>query len=100
MLLVRAGELDFKPLQMNVKMLKYQDRRVSKIILHEYYNQEYGQNDIALILLTKPFDLQRNIGTICLPPQGYHVNNTRCKTTDWVANDVGKFIHIILCNNK
>lgn len=91
-LLIRAGELDSKPHQMSRKMYPHQDRQVSKIMQHEHYHQEYGQNDIALILLTKPFELQHNVGTICLPPQGYNANETRCKTTDWMVDDIGKYL--------
>ena len=40
---------------------------VSKIIVHEKYAQNRSENDIALIVLSRPVTITSNVSFICLP---------------------------------
>ena len=48
-----------------------QDFRVQRIIMHERYKRPFGlSNDIALLKLNKPAQLNRYVGLACLPGSG------------------------------
>ncbi|XP_075223308.1 phenoloxidase-activating factor 2-like [Lycorma delicatula] len=63
-LFARAGEWDT---QTTNELYPHQQKRVKEIIIHEGYNSAALFNDIALILLEEPFQLDENVDTICLP---------------------------------
>jgi hypothetical protein len=44
-------------------------RNVSKIIVHEKFNEKTFENDIALVMLNKSVEFEDNIQPICLPKQ-------------------------------
>ncbi|KAL3270853.1 hypothetical protein HHI36_021371, partial [Cryptolaemus montrouzieri] len=43
-----------------------QDRDVSEINVHPWYNFEQYRNDIAVLRLADPVDITRNVGPVCL----------------------------------
>ena len=51
---------------------------VSRIIMHENYTQNGSENDIALLVLTRPVTLNSNVSFICLPDR-----RKANKTTDY-----------------
>ena len=48
-----------------------QSRQFKTVISHGGYNKNNLANDIALIELHKPFDLNARVTLACLPPNGY-----------------------------
>ncbi|OWR50836.1 serine proteinase protein 1, partial [Danaus plexippus plexippus] len=77
---IRAGEWDT---QTDAEVEPYQERDVSKIIIHEGHNEKQ-HNDVALLILKSPVDLSDapHIAVGCLasrlPPPG-----TRCYSMGW-----------------
>lgn len=63
-----------------------QDIRVSKIIIHEDYNDplQYS-NDIALIKLMTPADLGVGIGVVCMPDMKYALPFDSINKTCWIT---------------
>lgn len=53
-------------------------RRVKSVILHENYNPNTFNNDIALIELNKPVPLDGVVRTACLP-EGGRLNKIKYK---------------------
>jgi len=49
---------------------KEQTRRVSQIVIHEDYGRYGYENDIALLFISEPFELNADVNTIALPTQG------------------------------
>lgn len=86
-LVIRAGEWDT---QTDKELFPYQDRQVSKIIKHESYYGGALHNDIALVFLTEPFTMWDNVGTLCLPPQGFKFHKERCYASGWGKNVYGE----------
>lgn len=82
-LVIRAGEWDSKT---ENELFAHQDGEVFKIIKHERYYGAAVHNDIALIILTHPFILTENVGTICLPSHGYRFETERCYASGWGKN--------------
>ena len=79
-LAVRAGEWDLltdDELEVSV------EQNVKTIILHEKYDTTLAANDIALLILKKPFELTDHINVICLPPQGFNFEGNTCTITGW-----------------
>ncbi|KAH8325062.1 hypothetical protein KR074_004708, partial [Drosophila pseudoananassae] len=62
-LLVRAGEWNVSTTS---ESYPHVDRQVKRIVRHEQFNKETGDNDLALLFLTAPFSAQPNIRPICL----------------------------------
>lgn len=66
-----------------------QKMSVARIFLHEQYNTETQENDIAIIRLAKPVNISDTINVICLPgPEA-----TRTNETVWV----GKWTFLFFC---
>nr|CAD7402398.1 unnamed protein product [Timema poppensis] len=80
---LRAGEWDS---QQKIEPLPHQDRRVAKVIVHPDYYKGTLFNDIALMILDEPFQLDIHIGTICLPDPSADFDNSRCIATGWGKN--------------
>ncbi|XP_030080566.1 phenoloxidase-activating factor 2-like [Drosophila hydei] len=76
----RAGEWDS---QNTFELLKHQDREVKEINIHPDFNSANGFYDIALLILSSPFDLDEHIGTICLPSPQAHLDLNKCIVTGW-----------------
>jgi kallikrein len=83
---VRAGEWDT---QTQKERLPYQERNVAQIITHEQFQDGILHNDVALLVLDKPFKKAAHIGTICLPEQNELINSQNCLATGWGKNLFG-----------
>ncbi|XP_055529012.1 phenoloxidase-activating factor 2-like [Wyeomyia smithii] len=80
-LIVRAGEWDMRTTN---EVLPYQERDITQAIVHEYYNSQFLFNDIALLILEKPFEADENVQLICLPPQGLTFDSDeQCIANGW-----------------
>ncbi|XP_001988787.2 phenoloxidase-activating factor 2 [Drosophila grimshawi] len=77
---VIAGEWDTK---IDIEILPHEERAVERKIVHDSFNRESGYYDIALLILTTPFNLAEHIGTICLPYPAFDFTNKRCFVTGW-----------------
>lgn len=66
-LIVVAGEYD---LGVRSNRLKPITRKVKRMIIHRDYNPSNFDNDIALLELETPFQLQPHAVPICLPEKG------------------------------
>uniref|UniRef100_A0A240PP32 Phenoloxidase-activating factor 2 n=1 Tax=Anopheles atroparvus TaxID=41427 RepID=A0A240PP32_ANOAO len=86
-LLIRGGEWDT---QTRDELYAHQDRRVAEIITHEEFNKASLANDIALLVLTEPFELAANLQPICLPPKGQSFDTSKCFASGWGKNIFGK----------
>lgn len=88
-LTVRTGEHDILS---TVADDKRQERNVTNIIAHEKLYAQSLINDIALIVLDKPFKLTEAVNTICLPPPSIQTNeNVICTSSGWGKNASGAF---------
>lgn len=85
--MIRVGDWDLKT---HNELFHHQNGHVSSIIKHEDYFSGTLINDVALIILTRPFILQDNVGTICLPPQNYEFTRENCYASGWGKNAFGK----------
>lgn len=47
-----------------------QTRQVTRIVAHEAFDEYTYENDISLVFLDAPFELNENVQTIDLPPRG------------------------------
>uniref|UniRef100_A0A2C9H4V7 Phenoloxidase-activating factor 2 n=1 Tax=Anopheles melas TaxID=34690 RepID=A0A2C9H4V7_9DIPT len=86
-LLIRAGEWDT---QTRNELYQHQDRRVAEVITHEAFNKASLANDVALLILTEPFQLAENVQPICLPPKGTSFDRSKCFASGWGKNVFGK----------
>lgn len=86
-LVIRAGEWDS---QTENELLPLQDGEVLKIIKHEKYYGGALFNDVALVIVKKPFLLRENVGTLCLPKPNYLFDKERCYASGWGKNVFGK----------
>lgn len=71
-----------------------QDIDVAKIIMHEKYNTPIRySNDIALIKLMSPAELEVGVGLVCLPDTGHQLpfdnSNKTCWITGWGTLSAG-----------
>lgn len=64
--IVRAGEWDT---QTTKELHPHQDRNVESLVMHPNFYGGALHNDVALLFLESPFELEENIGFICLPKQ-------------------------------
>ncbi|XP_058460639.1 phenoloxidase-activating factor 2-like [Malaya genurostris] len=84
---VRAGEWDT---QTRNEIYPHQDRSVVEAISHPDYYKGGLYNDIALLFLDSPFNLDEGIQTVCLPPQGTKFDQQRCLASGWGKDVFGK----------
>ena len=77
--------------------LPYQDIDVSAITIHPDYQPGKEWNNIAIIELKEPVNLQYNINNICLPFGGIiFPEYTRCFVSGWGKDSFeGKYQHIL-----
>ncbi|KAM8716517.1 hypothetical protein ACLKA7_003399 [Drosophila subpalustris] len=79
-LMVRAGEWDTLT---TAEPLPHKDREVAEKIVHPNFDKDTGFNDVALLILKKPFKLAPNIDTICLPGKFDNFSQRRCFVMGW-----------------
>ncbi|XP_054259688.1 phenoloxidase-activating factor 2-like isoform X2 [Macrosteles quadrilineatus] len=86
-LYIRAGEWDT---QTEKEEYPTQDRDVKQVIIHEQYYAGGLHNDVALIVLDKPLELNPVVSTLCLPEQGENMDNRNCVVPGWGKDSFGK----------
>ena len=69
-------------------LLKFEDSRtthaVEQVILHEEFDLNTFDNDVALLKLTTPIAWSNYVSPVCLPPPMYELApDTRCVITGW-----------------
>ncbi|KFB49743.1 AGAP011781-PA-like protein [Anopheles sinensis] len=86
-LVVRAGEWDTRT---EGEVLPYQTSPVKEVLVHEGYNKRH-HNNVALLVLQKPFQPAKNVQTVCLPPPGVRpATGEECITGGWGKDRFGK----------
>lgn len=63
---------------------------VRDVVIHEQYNPRSLHNDVALLLLEKPLELDLHIRPICLPSQGESMDGRQCVVSGWGKDVFGK----------
>lgn len=63
--------------------LRKQRRKIDKIFIHEKYDENNNDNDIAIIRLEKPVTLNEWVGVACLPNKRDLVRKSKCYVTGW-----------------
>lgn len=78
---IRFGEWDAS--DPNHEPCRHQERYISELIIHPRFNSGNLQNDVALLRLSQPVDINNapHINTACLPASGQAFDYQRC----WVA---------------
>ncbi|XP_051857990.1 phenoloxidase-activating factor 2-like isoform X1 [Drosophila albomicans] len=76
---VRAGEWDMKT---NKEALSYEERFVKETVIHHKFVFDVYANDVALLILEKPFKLLPHIRPICLASNN-ELNRKECIVTGW-----------------
>lgn len=92
---IRAGEWDTQ--NINEKH-PYQDRDVSKVMLHPNFNPVNLEYDVALLVFDTPLDIFEHVDTVCLPSQYEIFQNSRCFASGWGKDkfqNKGKFQTIL-----
>ncbi|XP_064543599.1 phenoloxidase-activating factor 2 [Drosophila montana] len=64
-LVARVGDWDLSSVD---EPYEFQARRIKQIIAHEEFDPGSHYNDIALLVLDEPIDIQPHIQPLCLPP--------------------------------
>ena len=88
---VRLGEWDTTTGQ-DHPYLDHEDHYVAQVIIHENFNPRNVYNDVALLILDSPANLNHHINTICLPQPGQNFDGQFCSATGWGKDHFGKFI--------
>jgi hypothetical protein len=72
-------------------------RNVSKIIVHENYNGNTFQNDIALVMLDKSVQFEDNIQPICLPKQMEDFSGQTGHVSGFGVLQYGMILKLTIC---
>lgn len=78
---LRAGECDTD------RMCDFEEdqyRGVREIVVHEEFYKGGLYNDVALLILNTPFEINQYVRTVCLPPPS--LEKTNCFATGWGLN--------------
>lgn len=86
-LTIRAGEWDT---QTTKERLPYQERGVEQVIIHHLFNPKTLANNIALVVLSEPFQLHNHINVVCLPQQSYASKSRNCFASGWGKDNFGQ----------
>ncbi|XP_026318805.1 phenoloxidase-activating factor 2-like, partial [Hyposmocoma kahamanoa] len=85
----RAGEWDTQTVK---ERLKYQERLVQDIYLHNDFKRKSLKNDYALLLLQEPVELGPHINVICMPEQDEDFSSYKgCIANGWGKDHFGMF---------
>lgn len=90
-----VGEYD---LTGDVENLKPIQKPVKRMIVHRNYNPTTFENDIALMELESPFDVQPHVVPICLPEPGEEFVGQVAHVAGWGKLSYGEFQQIYLTN--
>lgn len=63
-----------------------QTRTIKKIVVHKEYDADRPRNDIALIVLEKPFMISRTFEPVNVTKSG-PVDNESCRVGKWIKNN-------------
>nr|XP_029712949.1 phenoloxidase-activating factor 2 [Aedes albopictus] len=93
-LIIRAGEWDMAA---TMEPIPPQERRITKMKIHEKFNPHSLVNNIALLFLDDKFDLTPTINTVCLPPQDFTIDKGYVIATGWgtTPQNRTKYQHIL-----
>lgn len=86
-LIIRAGEWDT---QTENELFPYQDVAIKSSVIHPQYYSGGLHNDVALLFLKKPVELDQHINVICLPPQDIVVDDADCFSSGWGKDVFGQ----------
>lgn len=84
---VRLGEWDT---QKDYEPYPHQDRDVSAVVIHPNFHPRNLANDFALLYLSQPAEITKNVGLICLEKISYLTPNFTCVVTGWGKDKFGK----------
>lgn len=84
---VRLGEWDT---QTTNEIHDHQDRNVVDMVFHDKFYKGGLFNDVGLLFLDKPAEIIETVNTICLPPQDYNFDLSRCFASGWGKDVFGK----------
>lgn len=84
---VRGGEWDT---QTKNEIHAHQDRNVAEVIVHPEYYKGGLYNDVALLIMDAPFNLDEGLQTVCLPPPDAKFDHQRCYASGWGKDVFGK----------
>ena len=79
-------------------MFEHQQRSVSEILIHEKFNKGNLKNDVALLRVQTPFNLQPHVDTICLPAPNQNFDGKLCAATGWGKDRFGELSKVIKCS--
>ncbi|KAH8400821.1 hypothetical protein KR009_001183, partial [Drosophila setifemur] len=79
-IVVRAGDYDLKS---TAEVFQTQEQRVARVKIHDQFEYKSGSNNLALLFLDSPFQLQDHIQTICLPGPMDAFDRKRCLVAGW-----------------
>ncbi|EDW09904.1 phenoloxidase-activating factor 2 [Drosophila mojavensis] len=90
-LLARFGEWDLSSID---EPHEHQTRRIKQIIMHEEFDPDGFFNDIALLELEQPVEIQPHVQPICLPPPETpklqaELREALCYATGWGGRQLG-----------
>lgn len=94
-MVVRLGEWDTVT---ENEPLKHEQIEVRKLILHENFVDKKYHNDLALLILERPADLNVHINPICLPSANEKFDGQRCMVSGWGKEDFnpdGKYAEVL-----
>lgn len=77
---VRAGEWDT---QTKNELFPHTDHDVQDLVIHNEFYKGGLHNDVALLFLKTPVEIAEHVSTICLPPQGFNFDGSRCFASGW-----------------
>ncbi|XP_046384719.1 phenoloxidase-activating factor 2-like [Ischnura elegans] len=87
-IVVRVGEWDSQTTQ---EIYGHQDRKVSEILVHPYFQKSNLFHDVALLFLSEPVKPAKHIGFACLPPQDVRPPPaTICVASGWGKDAFGE----------
>lgn len=86
--MARVGQLN---LDIKNQTVPYQEVYVKTVVTHPLFYTGALFNDIAVVILNKPFNKTVNVVPVCVPEQGLiFTGGTRCLGTGWGKNTFGK----------
>ena len=87
--MVIVGEYDLTKDKENLKPVA---KPVKRMIVHRDYNPATFENDIALMELESPLDIQPHVVPICLPEQNGQFLGQLASVAGWGKLNYGKYL--------
>lgn len=87
-LVARVGQLN---LDIKNQSVPYQENYVKTVVTYPLFYSGALFNDIAVVILDKPFNKSANVVPVCVPEQGLVFSaGTRCFGSGWGKNTFGE----------